>query len=142
MLSRKDKYQGESQTFASARARPSENATDYRNTSRRLNTRRLIITQAWEPESPPIASTHTPSPEHAAVFAPRSHVYETLDLRTPASVLNIRSPFPTSHADEVAHAHTHAILAATASIGVAIVTFVSDQFTRTVCHAMYRCSAL
>lgn len=89
-------------------------------------------------EAPPPESLHHFSPEYAAFFAPRTHVFETVDLRTAASAANLRTLVPTS-SKAVSRLQT-ATMCLSIAIGVvvAVVVFLSDQITRGLVLGIYR----
>lgn len=99
---------------------------------------RASVMAAPEPQSRPEPRF---SPEYAAFFAPRTHAFETVHLRTPASALNLRTLVPQSRrADRAFHAVTAAVVCAV-GVAVAAAVFASDQLTRGLVLGIYRLAA-
>lgn len=76
--------------------------------------------------------------EYAAVFAPRTHAFETVDIRTPASAVNLRTLFPASASAVKSFRRATAVLALVLGIAVAAVSFASDQLTRALFFGIYQ----
>lgn len=70
------------------------------------------------------------SPEYAAFFAPRTHIFETVDIRTSASAANLRALVPTSSSSHRRASAFRLALAALVGLIVGLINLVSDQLSR------------
>lgn len=77
------------------------------------------------------------SPSYAAFFAPRTHKFETVDFRLPASRANLQSYFPHSSRDSLVRARLAGALGIAIGLVCALVGFGVDQLTRGLTLGLY-----
>lgn len=75
---------------------------------------------------------------YAAFFAPRTHKFDTVDFRLPASRANLAQYFAKSTRENVARARIAGVLGVILGIGFSFVGFGVDQLTRGLTIAVYR----
>ncbi|PXF48258.1 Chloride transport protein 6 [Gracilariopsis chorda] len=74
---------------------------------------------------------------YAAFFAPRTHKFETVDFRLPASPANVASYFPTSSKQRTLQLRLAGLLGISVGIVFAVVGFVVDQLTKGLTIGLY-----
>lgn len=77
------------------------------------------------------------SSSYAAYFAPRTHKFETVDFRVPASRANLQSYFPHSSRESLFRARLAGLLGIAVGLVCALVGFGVDQLTRGLTLGLY-----
>lgn len=78
---------------------------------------------------------------YAAFFAPRTHKFETVDFRTPTTLHNLRTYFPTSTRERINNARFAGLVGILIGLIMAIIGFAVDQLTRGLTIALYTLSS-
>lgn len=78
---------------------------------------------------------------YAAFFAPRTHKFETIDFRVPASPANLASYFPTSSKDATRRRRLAGLLGLLIGVVFGIIGFLVDQFLRGLTIGLYTVTA-
>lgn len=88
---------------------------------------------------PPPASTQQNIylASYAAFFAPRTHKFDTVDFRLPASPVNLASYFPTSSSDVARRKRLAGLLGVIIGLVFGFVGFATDQLTRGLTLGLY-----
>lgn len=76
--------------------------------------------------------------EYAAFFNPRTHKFDTVDFRLPASRFNVRTYFPHTTAQRQAQVRLAGLLAVAVGLAIAVVGFAIDQLQRGLTLGLYR----
>lgn len=87
---------------------------------------------------PPIEPQQTFTAPYAAFFAPRTHKFETVDFRLPASLSNLQQYFPVSVSNRHVRARQAGLLGLLVGTIFALFAFAIDQLTRALTLAIYR----